>query len=293
MSRYRFIAAERARHPITVLCRALGVSRAGFYAWKRRGPAARVQRDAVLTDDIRQVHLRSRRTYGAPRIHADLAARGIAVSRKRVARLMRAAHLVGCGRRRRTVRTTVADPTAQPAPNLICRDFYPTAPNRVWVGDITYVPTDEGWLYVATLLDAYSRRVVGWAMADHLRTDLARDALVLALRRRQPAPGQLVHHSDRGCQYTAGPYQAVLAAAQITCSMSRTGNCYDNAMAESFFATFKGELIDRARWPTRRAARQAIFEWLEVFYNRQRRHSALGYLSPVAYEERHYQTAAA
>jgi putative transposase len=216
----------------------------------------------------------------------------MAVSRKRVARLMRAAHLVGCGRRRRTVRTTVADPTASPAPNVICRDFYPDAPNRLWVGDITYVPTDEGWLYVATLLDAYSRRVVGWAMADHLRTDLARDALVLALRRRPVAPGQLVHHTDRGCQYTAAPYQAVLATAQITCSMSRTGNCYDNAMAESFFATFKGELIDRVRWATRRAARQAIFEWLEVFYNRQRRHSALGYLSPVAFEARYDQLAA-
>jgi putative transposase len=291
VSRYRFIAAEQAQYPITVLCRALGVSRAGFSAWKQRGVSARRQADAVLTAEIRQVHTRSRQTYGAPRIHAELAARGIAVSRKRVARLMRTAQLVGCGRRRRVVRTTVADPTATPAPNVISRDFYPAAPNRLWVGDITYVPTDEGWLYVATLLDAHSRRVVGWSMADHLRTDLALDALVLALRRRQIMPGQLVHHTDRGCQYTATPYQAVLAAAQITCSMSRTGNCYDNAMAESFFATFKGELIDRVRWPTRRTARQAIFEWLEVFYNRQRRHSALGYLSPVAYEERHHQTA--
>ena len=293
MSRYRFIAAERARYPITRLCRALGVSRAGYDAWKRRGPAARLQRDAVLTAEIREVQLRSRQTYGAPRIHADLAARGIAVSRKRVARLMKSAQLVGCGRRRRSVRTTVADPTASPAPNVICRDFYPAAPNRLWVGDITYVPTDEGWLYVAALLDAYSRRVVGWAMADHLRADLALDALVLALRRRKLAPGQLVHHTDRGCQYTAGHYQAVLASARITCSMSRTGDCYDNAMAESFFATFKSELIDRVRWRTRRMARQAIFEWLEVFYNRQRRHSALGFLSPVAYEEWHDQTAAA
>ena len=292
MSRSRFIAAEQAHYPITVLCRALGVSRAGFYAWKQRGVSARAQADAALTVEIRQVHARSRQTYGAPRIHADLAARGIAVSRKRVARLMRSAQLVGCGRRRRVVRTTVADPTATPAPNVICRDFYPDAPNRLWVGDNTYVPTDEGWLYVATLLDAYSRRVVGWSMADHLRTDLALDALVLALRRRQIAPGQLVHHTDRGCQYTAAPYQAVLAAAQVTCSMSRTGNCYDNAMAESFFATFKSELIDRVRWASRRAARQAIFEWLEVFSNRQRRHSALGYLSPVAFEARHYQASA-
>ncbi len=292
MSRYRFIAAEQARYPITVLCRALGVSRAGFYAWQQRGISARAQADAALMVEIRRVYTRSRQTYGVPRIHADLAARGIAVSRKRVARLMRTAQLVGCGRRRRVVRTTVVDPTAAPAPNLICRDFYPDAPNRLWVGDITYVPTDEGWLYVATLLDAYSRRVVGWAMADHLRTDLARDALVLALRRRPVTPGQLVHHTDRGCQYTAAPYQAVLAAAQITCSMSRTGNCYDNAMAESFFASFKAEFIDRVPWATRRAARQAIFEWLEVFYNRQRRHSALGYLSPVAFEAQHDQAAA-
>ena len=292
MSRYWFIAAEQAQYPITVLCRTLGVSRAGFYAWKQRGVSARTHADAALTVAIRQVHTRSRQTYGAPRIHADLAARGIVVGRKRVARLMRTAQLVGCSRRRRVVRTTVADPTASPAPNIICRDFYPEAPNRLWVGDITYVPTDEGWLYVATLLDAYSRRVVGWSMADHLRTDLALDALVLALRRRPITPGQLIHHTDRGCQYTAGPYQALLADAQITCSMSRAGNCYDNAMAESFFATFKGELIDRARWPTRRAARQVIFEWLEVFYNRQRRHSALGYLSPVAFEARYDQLAA-
>jgi transposase InsO family protein len=292
VSRYRFIAAEQAQYPITVLCRALGVSRAGFYAWKQRGVGTRVQADAVLMEDIRAVHTRSRQTYGAPRIHADLAARGIAVGRKRVARLMRAAQLAGCSRQRRSVRTTVADPTATAAPNVIRRDFYPAGPNRLWIGDITYVSTAEGWLYVATLLDAFSRRVVGWSMADHLRTDLALDALVLALRRRQVTPGQLIHHTDRGCQYTAGRYQDILADATITCSMSRTGNCYDNAMAESFFATFKSELIDRVRWPSRRAARQAIFEWLEVFYNRQRRHSALGYLSPVAFEAQHGLTAA-
>lgn len=280
MSRYRFIAAEQAPYPIMVLCRVLGVARAGSSAWKRRGVSARAQADAVLTAEIQQVH-------------ADLAARGIAVSRQRVARLMKSSHLVGCGRRRRTVCTTVADPTATPALNVIARNFYPAAPNRLWVGDITYVPTDEGWLYVATLLDAYSRRVVGWSMADHLRTDLALDALVLALRRRQIASDQLVHHTDRGGPSTAAPYQSVLVAAQITCAMSRTGNGYDHAMAESFFATFKSERIDRGRWATRRAARQAIFEWLEVVYNRQRRHSALGYLSPVAFEARYDQTAAA
>jgi putative transposase len=173
------------------------------------------------------------------------------------------------------------------------RNFAPATANRLWVGDITYVPTDEGWLYVAVLLDAYSRRVVGWGIADHLRTDLALAALTMALTRRRPAPGELVHHTDRGCQYTAVRYRTTLAAHRITGSMSRTGDCYDNAMAESFFATFKGELIDRYRWPTRRVARHAIFEWLEVFYNRQRRHSALGYLSPAAFEAQVAGTVAA
>jgi transposase InsO family protein len=286
MSCYRFIAAEQARSPIALLCRVLGVSRAGYYAWKQRGVSMRAQVDATLSAQIVEVHARSRQTYGAPRIHAELVARGIAVGRKRVARLMRTAQLVGCRRPGRGKRTTVADPAATPAPNLVARNFSPVGADRLWVGDITYVPTDEGWLYVATLLDAYSRRVVGWAMADHLRTELALDALAMALARRRPQNGHLVHHTDRGCQYTADRYQAVLAASGISCSMSRTANCYDNAMAESFFATLKRELIQRARWPSRQAAQQAIFEYLEVFYNRQRRHSALGYLSPAAFEAR-------
>jgi putative transposase len=284
VSRFRFIDAEQAGFPIAVLCRTVGVSRAGYYAWRRRGVSARAQQDAALTVRIEHIHARSRQTYGAPRVHAELAAGAVAVGRKRVARLMRTAELVGCRRQRRVVGTTVADPTATPAPNVVARDFHPPAPNRLWVGDVTYVPTEEGWLYVATLLDAYSRRVVGWSMADHLRTELALDALTMALSRRRPAAAELVHHTDRGCQYTADRYQAVLAAQGITCSMSRTGNCFDNAMAESFFATFKSELIDRHIWPTRYAARRAIFEWIEVFYNRQRRHSALGYLSPAAFE---------
>jgi putative transposase len=295
MSRFRFIHAEQVAYPIALLCRVLAVSRAGYYAWARRGVSARAQADAELTVMIRHIHTRSRATYGAPRVHADLVAGAIHVGRKRVARLMRAAQLVGCTRRRRTVRTTVADPAATPAPNVVARNFHPEAATRLWVGDITYVPTDEGWLYVATLLDADSRRVVGWAMADHLRTDLALDALAMALTRRRPAAGEgeLVHHTDRGCQYTADRYQAVLVAHGVTCSMSRRGNCLDNAMAESFFATLKSELIDRQRWPTRTAARQAIFEWIEVWYNRQRRHAALGYLSPVAFEACHAQEVAA
>lgn len=283
MSHYRFIQEEKAAFPIATLCRVLKVGRSGYYAWARRGVSARAQADADLTTQIAAVHARSRRTYGAPRVHADLRAAGVRCARKRVARLMRAAGLVGCHRRRR-IRTTVADPTRTPAPNLVARDCTAPAADRLWIGDITFVPTGEGWLYLAVLVDAYSRRVVGWAMADHLRAELAADALAMALGRRRPAAG-LVHHTDRGGQYTATAYQAALAAHGITCSMSRAGECLDNAMAESFFSTLKAELVEAHHWPTRAAARQAIFEWLEVWYNRQRRHSALAYRSPVNFEE--------
>jgi len=282
MSRYRLIHAERATYPVVLLCRVLGVARSGYYAWARRGVSARATADEALTAQITQVSMGSRRTYGAPRVHAALRAEGVRCGCRRVARLMRAAGLVGCPRRRRA-RTTVADPAQPPVPNPVARDFAAPAPDRLWVGDITYVATWEGWLYLAVLLDAHSRRVVGWAMADHLRAALACDALAMALAARQPTPG-LVHHTDRGGQYTAGEYQTALAAHGIAISMSRAGDCYDNAMAESFFATPKGELGDTRPWPTRRAARQAIFEWIEVFYNRRRSHSALGYRSPVAYE---------
>jgi transposase InsO family protein len=283
MSRYRFIDAERATYPVAVLCRVLRVARSAYYAWARRGVSARAQADEDLAAQIAAVHARSRRTYGAPRVHAELRAQGVRCARKRVARLMRAAGLAGCHRRRRA-RTTVADPAHTPAPNLVARDFTASAPDCLWIGDITYVPTREGWLYLAVLLDAHSRRVVGWAMADHLRTELALDALAMALRARRPGAG-LVHHTDRGCQYTAAAYREVLAARGVTVSMSRAGDCLDNAMAESFFATLKAELADARVWPSRAAARTAIFEWLEVWYNRQRRHSALGYHAPVAFEE--------
>jgi putative transposase len=284
VSRLRFILAEKATYPIAVLCRALQVSRAGYYAWAGRGVSTRAQADAALTEQIRPIHRSSRGPYGAPRVHAELHAAGQRVGRRRVARLMRAAELRGCGRGRQRVCTTVSDPTATAAPNLVARTFEASRPNELWVGDITYIPTGEGWLYLATLLDAYSRRIVGWAMAEHLRTELALDALAMALQRRRPLPGQLVQHTDRGCQYTARAYQAVLAAHGVTCSMSRAGDCYDNALAESFFGTLKAELVHGQHWPSRRAARVAVFEWIEVFYNRQRRHSALGYLSPVSFE---------
>ena len=283
MSRYRFIVAEKATYPITVLCRTLGVARSGYYAWLDRSVSVRQQADLALTTHIRVVHTDSRQTYGSPRVHAALRHAGVCCSRKRVARLMRQAGLVGCRLRRRT-RTTRVDPTHQPAPNLVARQFTVEQLDQLWVGDITYVPTWEGWLYLAVLLDACSRRVVGWAMAEHLGGDLTRDALAMALARRRPV-ADLVHHSDRGSQYTATAYQALLAQHGVAASMSRAGDCYDNALAESFMATLKTELIDRQPWPTRCAARRALFDWIEGFYNRRRLHSALGHQSPAAFEE--------
>ena len=283
MNRYRFIHAERADSPITMLCRVLRVARSAYYTWARCGASARVRADEELTAQITAAHARSRGTYGTPRIHAALRASGVRTSRRRVARLLRAAGLGG-GCRRRRVRTTVAEPTPAPAPNLVARDFTAPAPDRLWLGDSTYVATQEGWLSLATLLDAHSRRVVGWAMADHLRTELALDALAMALRVRRPPPG-LVHHTDRGGQYTAVAYREALAARGVTASMSRSGNCLDNAMAESFFATRKAERVDRRHWATRAAARTAIFAWIEVLYNRQRAHSALAYQPPALFEE--------
>lgn len=283
MSHYRFILAEQASYPITVLCRTLGVARSGYYAWLSRPASARQQADLVLTKQIRAIHANSRQTYGSPRVHAALQQQGAGCSRKRVARLMRQAGLVGCRLRRRT-RTTRAEPAHQPAPNLVARRFTVAGIDQLWVGDITYVPTWEGWLYLAVLIDACSRRVVGWAMAEHLGGELTRDALAMALARRRPVT-ELVHHSDRGSQYTATAYQALLARHGISASMSRAGDCYDNALAESFIATLKTELVDRQPWPTRRAARHAIFDWIEGFYNRRRLHSALGYESPADFEE--------
>jgi putative transposase len=283
VSRYRFILAEQATYPITLLCRVLGVARSGYYAWLQRGNSARHQADLALTERIRAIHTTSRQTYGSPRVHAALQQQGVCCSRKRVARLMGHAGLVGCRLHRRT-RTTRSEPTHQPAPNLVARQFVVEDVDQLWVGDITYIPTWEGWLYLAVLVDACSRRVVGWAMAEHLGGEWTRDALAMALARRRPA-AKLVHHSDRGSQYTATAYQALLVEHGVTVSMSRAGDCYDNALAESFMATLKTELIDRQPWPTRRSARQAIFDWIESFYNRQRLHSALGYRSPVAFEE--------
>jgi len=293
--RYRFIAAEAAHHAVALLCRVLDVSRSGYYGWRGRGERARTAADAALTTRIVAAHAASRGTYGSPRVHADLHAAGVACGRRRVARLMRAAGLRGCRGHRRAIRTTIADRAATPAPDRVERAFAPAqvgAPDRLWFADISDVATHEGWRYLAIVLDAFSRRVVGWAMADHLRTELVTDALALALGNRRP-PAGLVHHSDRGCQYTSLAFGATLRAAAILPSTGSVGDCYDNAVAESFFATLKVALLHRHPWPTHVAAQLAIFEFIEVWYNRRRRHSTLGYRSPLEYEERYRQTAAA
>ena len=286
MSCYRLIDAEKAHHAVSRLCRVLGVSRAGYYAWTTRGPSVTARKDAALTELIRRVHQRSRGTYGAPRIHAELRLdHGIAVGRKRVARLMRAAGLIGCHRRRRHGLTR-RDPQAMSAPDLVGRCFTATAPDRVWTADITYIPTWSGWLYLAVVLDVFSRRVVGWAMAEHLRTELVLDALDMAIWNRRPAEG-LVHHSDQGCQYTSLAFGRRLRQAGLVASMGSVGDCYDNAVTESFFATLECELLDRSRFATRAQARTAVFDFIEGFYNPRRRHSTLGYLSPAEFERRH------
>lgn len=289
MSRFRFIAVERASYPVVRLCRVLEVSPSGFYAWAKRKPSARAVANVALTERIRVAHERSRGTYGAPRVHAELRT-SEPVARKRVARLMREAGLVGC-RPRGSRRTTIGDPAAR-VDDLVQRRFRPAEPDRLWVADITYVRTAEGWLYLAAILDACSRRVVGWSLAEHLRTGLARDALAMAITARRPAPG-LIHHSDRGTQYLAGAYAGGLADHRLRQSVGRPGTCWDNAVAESFFATLKTELLHRQTWTTRQQARTAIFEYIEAFYNRQRRHSTLGYLAPAEFEARYYLQAAA
>jgi transposase InsO family protein len=266
------------------MCRVLRVSPSGFYAWCKRPEAPRVRRDRALTVVIADAHRQSRGTYGSPRVHAELKDLGFSVGRNRIARLMRLAGLEGV-RPRRFVTTTDSKHEAPVAKNLLGREFDVDAPNRVWATDITYVRTWEGWLYLAVVIDLYSRRVVGWSTAEHMRTELVLDALAMALRQRVP-DGDLVHHSDRGTQYASDEYRRQLSAHGITCSMSRKGNCWDNAVVESFFATLKVELIDRQRWATRRAAGDAIDEYIAGFYNCDRRHSHLGYLTPTAYEQR-------
>jgi len=268
------------------MCRLLGVSTSGFYAWLKRPESARARRDAELADKVEAIHSRSRGTYGAPRIHAELRAEGERVSRKRVARLMKARGLEGASRRN-GYRTTSRDEAARPAPDLVEREFTAEAPNRLWVADITYVPTWEGFLYLAVVLDVFSRRIVGWAMAGHLRTELVLQALNMALWQRQPE--EVVHHSDQGCQYTSLAFSWRCEEAGVQPSMGSVGDCFDNAMAESFFATLECELLDRSTFRTRAEAERAIFEFIEGWYNPHRRHSSLGYLSPINFERQHAQ----
>src|SRR3954464_189009 len=277
------ISAEKASTPVSVCCRLLGVSRSGYYEWASRAPSDRALTDAWLIEKIRQIHEENRRVYGAPRIHADLRlAHGIRVSRKRVQRLMRAAGVSGLVARKRG-RTTIRVPGVRVADDLVERRFRPDAPDVLWVADITYLRTWEGWLYLAAVQDAYSRRIVGWSMADHMRAELVVDALQMALHRRRPAPG-LIHHSDQGSQYVALGFGQKARDAGIAVSMGSKGCAYDNAVAESFFATLKKELVHRRSWPTRRELISEVFEFVEGFYNTTRRHSTLGYLSPAQFE---------
>jgi len=283
--KYACIARHRREFPVRLMCRVLAVSPSGFYAAQQREPSARVQRDQALRLQVRTVHARSRRRYGAPRVHVELQTQGEAVSRKRIARLMREDGLVG-RRPRRFVRTTKARPGDAVAPNVLARQFgiqdHPQL-DRVWVSDITYLPTREGWLYLAIVLELASRRVIGWAMRETLEEELALAALRIALATRRPRPG-LLHHSDRGSQYTGAAYQRLLATHGLVASMSHVGDCWDNAVAESFFATLEVELVLEADWHSRTEARAAVFEFIESWYNRERRHSSLGYRSPAAYE---------
>ncbi|MCA1837893.1 MAG: IS3 family transposase [Actinobacteria bacterium] len=283
MSCYRLIDAEKATYSVSLLCKVLKVSRSGYYDWKDRSPSNRERENADLTERIREIHQRSRETYGYPRVHAELRALGVHCNRKRVARLMRKDGLRGCMRDRRRKHTTRQDPLAVPAPDLVERNFVATAPNRLWTADITYLPTDEGFLYLAFILDVYSRRVVGWSMANHVRSELVAAALEMAIHRRNPSAG-LIHHSDRGAQYTALSFGKRLEEAGIVPSMSRVGSALDNAISESFISTLKSE-IGVSRYLSRQLARVSIFEFIELFYNRVRRHSSLGYLSPYEYEQ--------
>lgn len=285
MTRFRFVEQEKARYPVRILCTALGVSPSGYYAWRSRGPSTRERSDAALAAEIRRSHARSRGTYGVPRIWADLAEAGHRVSRKRVARLMARDHLAGV-HRRRFVRTTIRDQDAEPFPDLVDRDFTATGPDRLWVADITALPTRAGPCYLASIVDAFSRRVVGWSMATHMRAELVTAALDAAIVHRRPGK-DLIHHSDHGTQYTSLAFGRRLRESGIAASMGSVGDCYDNAMAESFFATLETELIDRSDWASPAEAKAAVFEYIEVFYNRIRRHSSLGNLSPEQFEERY------
>jgi putative transposase len=281
---FRLIEDHRHAYPVRVLCAVLEVSPAGYYAWRARSPSARSSANAELVAAIRRVHHDSAGRYGSPRVHAALRTQGRGTSRGRIERLMRRHGIRAIMAPPRRVRTTDSRHALPIAPNVLARDFTAAAPNRVWLADITYIPTDEGWLYLAAVMDLFSRKIVGWAMRDHLRTELAATALMMAVQRQRPAAG-LIHHSDRGVQYASYDYRAALNAAGMTASMSRKADCFDNAPMESFFHTLKTELVHHRQYATRADARRDIFAFIEGFYNRTRLHSAIGYISPIEMEQ--------
>lgn len=286
---FQLIDRERAHHAVSLLCSVLNVTRQGFWAWKRRPPSQRCQEDERLKPRILDAWNASDRIYGAPRVHAELRlGDGLAVGKKRVARLMRELEIQGVSRRRGRVRTTVADPKASPAPDLVKRDFTASKPDQTWVADITYVPTHEGWLFLAAVMDLYSRKIVGWSMRDDLEAPLVVDAISMAVARRKPKPG-LVHHSDRGSQYTSIAMGRTLRDSEIMASMGSKGDPWDNASAESCMSTIKNELVKRRTFQTRDQARLALFRYIESFYNPLRRHSSLGMHSPNTYEQRYWE----
>ncbi len=289
--RFQLIEAEKANYPVKVLCEVMDVSRSGFYAWLERPPCDRAKEDARLGAAIEDVHRRTHRRYGSPRVHADLQARGVCVSRKRVARLMRERGLVG-RRKRRFRKTTDSNHQDPIAPNILNRCFEAEAPNQVWVTDVTYLATGEGWAYLAVILDLFSRRVVGWAVSAFNDRALALEALQCAIRERGPVPG-LIHHSDRGSPYASNDYRDFLEKHGIIASMSRKGDCWDNAVAESFFATLRAELVDDEHYPTRAVATRSVGEYIDGFYNPERRHSTLEYVNPMEYELKAQLAAAA
>jgi len=285
---FRFVAAKKAEHSIKTMCRVLGVSRSGFHAWASRPRSARRVDDERLLARIREIHAAHREVYGSPRVHAELVlGDGERIARKRVERLMRQAGLTGLRPKKRG-RTTVRVPGVRVCEDLVDRAFLAAAPNRLWVADITYLRTWEGWLYLVAVQDVFSRRIVGWSMADHMRTELVTDALQMALARRRPEPG-LIWHSDQGSQFVSLAFGQQARAAGIAQSMGSRGDCFDNAVAESFFATLKKELIHGRSWPTKAELRTDVFEYIEIFFNRRRRHSTLGMLSPTQFERNHHQ----
>jgi putative transposase len=280
--RYRFVRNHRSQFRVSMMCRVLEVSRSGYYAWRNRPTSSRETENTALAEKIKSIHRKSRKTYGSPRIHRRLTSEGFCCSRGRVARLMRK-HGIRAKSKRKFIVTTDSKHDFEVAENVLARQFDVDSPNRAWVSDITYIPTREGWLYLATILDLYSRKIVGWSMDSSASRRIVLGALEMAVVSRKPAAG-LIHHSDRGSQYASNDYRKALAEHGMLCSMSRKGDCWDNAVMESFYRTLKNELVHQRDYATREQARREIFEYVEMFYNRQRIHSYLGYMSPVDYE---------